>query len=270
MFIPAKVYDNQVLMQRDPGYLKRLEALPPAKRRAHLEGDWNVYEGQVFAEWRDDPAHYADGKWTHVIEPFTPDPGWTICRSYDFGYGKPFSCAWWAVDYDGVIYRILELYGCTDEPNTGIKWSPDEQFARIAQMEREHPWLAGKQIRGVADPSIWDASRGESVAQTAARYRVYFTPGDNKRIPGWMQCHYRLQFDENGYPRMYVFSTCKAFIRTIPLLVYDAHKPEDLDTSMEDHCADEWRYFCMSRPIKPMIAAPAKPQWIDPLNMMGG
>ena len=174
------------------------------------------------------------------------------------------------MDYDGVIYRILELYGCTDEPNTGIKWSPDEQFARIAQMEREHPWLAGKQIRGVADPSIWDASRGESVAQTAARYRVYFTPGDNKRIPGWMQCHYRLQFDENGYPRMYVFSTCKAFIRTIPLLVYDAHKPEDLDTSMEDHCADEWRYFCMSRPIKPMIAAPAKPQWIDPLNMMGG
>jgi phage terminase, large subunit, PBSX family len=35
---------------------------------------------------------------------------------------------------------------------------------------------------------------------------------------------------------MYVFSTCKAFIRTIPLLVYDAHKPEDLDTAMEDHC----------------------------------
>ncbi len=36
VFIPAKVYDNQVLMQRDPGYLKRLEALPPAKRRASL------------------------------------------------------------------------------------------------------------------------------------------------------------------------------------------------------------------------------------------
>lgn len=57
----------------------------------------------------------------------------------------------------------------------------------------------------MADPAIWDASRGESVAQTAARYGVYFTPGDNERIAGWMQCHYRLQFDENGYPRMYVF-----------------------------------------------------------------
>ena len=269
-FIQALVTDNKALMEAQPEYLQTLQKLPGKLRQAWLEGRWDIYEGQFFEDFINNPDGYRTRQNTHVIEPFTPDPGWTICRSYDFGYGKPFSCAWWAVDYDGVIYRILELYGCTDEANTGIKWSPDEQFARIAQMEREHPWLAGKQIRGVADPSIWDASRGESVAQTAARYRVYFTPGDNKRIPGWMQCHYRLQFDENGYPRMYVFSTCKAFIRTIPLLVYDAHKPEDLDTSMEDHCADEWRYFCMSRPIKPMLAAPAKPQWIDPLNMMGG
>ena len=55
-----------------------------------------------------------------VIEPFEIPDGWTICRSYDFGYGKPFSCAWWAVDYDGVIYRILELYGCTRMPNEGV------------------------------------------------------------------------------------------------------------------------------------------------------
>ena len=42
------------------------------------------------------------------------------------------------------------------------------------------------------------------------------------------------------------------------------------------NCADEWRYFCMSRPVKPMLdvpekpmlAVPEKPQWIDPLNMM--
>lgn len=105
VFIPAKVYDNQVLMQRDPGYLKRLEALPPARRRAHLEGDWNVYEGQVFAEWRDDPAHYADGKWTHVIEPFDIPNTWRVYRSFDFGYAKPFSVGWWAVDFDGRLYR---------------------------------------------------------------------------------------------------------------------------------------------------------------------
>ena len=63
--------------------------------------------------------------------------------------------------------------------------------------------------------------------------------------------HYRLAFDDNGYPMMYVFNNCKAFTRTIPTLIYDEHRVEDLDTDGEDHQADEARYFCMSRPIKP-------------------
>ena len=70
-----------------------------------------------------------------------------------------------------------------------------------------------------------------------------------------MQLHYRLAFDEAGFPLMYVFSTCKAFIRTLPLLRYDTQKCEDLDTDGEDHAADEARYFCMARPVKPPVAA---------------
>ena len=267
-FIQAKVEDNKALMDTQPDYLRELENLPPTLRAAWKDGRWDVYEGQFFEDFRDDPEHYQDQRWTHVIEPFEIPDGWTICRSYDFGYGKPFSCAWWAVDYDGTIYRIMELYGCTRTPNEGVKWTPDKQFEEIHKTEMQHPWLKGKTIIGVADPAIWDASRGESVADTAARYGVYFTKGDNERIAGWMQCHYRLQFDEDGYPRMYVFNTCRAFIRTIPLLIYDEHKVEDLDTTMEDHVADEWRYFCMSRPIKPIRAVKEQRILFDPLDMM--
>jgi hypothetical protein len=267
-FIQAKVEDNKVLMDKQPDYLRELENLPPTLRAAWKDGRWDVYEGQFFEDFRDDPEHYQDRRWTHVIEPFEIPDGWTICRSYDFGYGKPFSCAWWAVDYDGTIYRIMELYGCTRTPNEGVKWTPDKQFEEIHKTEMQHPWLKGKNIIGVADPAIWDASRGESVADTAARYGVFFTPGDNERIAGWMQCHYRLQFDEDGYPRMYVFNTCRAFIRTIPTLIYDEHRAEDLDTKMEDHVADEWRYFCMSRPIKPIRAVKEPRILFDPLDMM--
>lgn len=267
-FIQAKVEDNKALMDTQPDYLRELENLPPTLRAAWKDGRWDVYEGQFFEDFRDDPEHYQDRRWTHVIEPFEIPDGWTICRSYDFGYGKPFSCAWWAVDYDGTIYRIMELYGCTRTPNEGVKWTPDQQFSEIHKTETQHPWLKGKNILGVADPAIWDASRGESIADTAARYGVYFTKGDNERIAGWMQCHYRLQFDEDGYPRMYVFNTCRAFIRTIPLLIYDEHKVEDLDTTMEDHVADEWRYFCMSRPIKPIRAVKEQRILFDPLDMM--
>jgi len=254
-------------MESDPDYIRKLEALPPKLRKAWLDGDWNIFEGQFFEDFIDKPEHYLDRQWTHVIEPFDPPKSWTIYRSFDFGYSKPFSCAWWAVDYDGRLYRILELYGCVkNEPDTGVKWAPDEIFSEIHRIETEHRWLKGKRILGIADPAIWDASHGISIAETAERHGVYFDPGDHKRLPGWMQVHYRLQFDENGIPMMYVFSNCKAFIRTIPLLTYDEHKPEDIDTKQEDHVADEVRYMCMAYPIKPEQERERKAEIYDPLS----
>ena len=267
VFIQATVHDNTVLMEANPDYIKMLEALPAHKRKAHLDGCWDVYEGQVFEEFRNDTDHYEDRQWTHVIEPFDIPAGWNIWRSFDFGYSKPFSCAWWAVDYDGRLYRILELYGCIpNEPDTGVKWSPDEIFKEIKRIEHEHRWLKDKHINGVADPAIWDASHGISIAETAEKCGVYFEKGDHKRLPGWMQVHYRLQFDEGGIPMMYIFSNCKAFIRTMPLLMYDEHKPEDIDTKQEDHVADEVRYVCMANPMKPVKPVERKVQVFDPLS----
>ena len=283
-FIPALVTDNAALMRADPDYVRKLRSLPPKLRDAWLYGRWDLFEGQFFEDFRVTPdlamaqkCGFTDSsevlrrqrRFTHVIEPFDlaagDKRGWSVFRSYDFGYGRPFSCAWWAVDYDGVLYRILELYGCTGTPNEGLRWTPEKQFAEIARIEREHPWLRKRRITGVADPSIWDGSRGESVAETAARHGLSFVPGENRRIPGWMQCHYRLQFDELGYPRMYVFDNCAAFLRTVPLMQFSKSCPEDLDTSMEDHVCDEWRYACMSRPVTPLRKAEEANPAINPL-----
>lgn len=278
-FIQSLVTDNQVLLRSQPEYVRQLEALPPKLRDAWLYGKWDIFEGQFFEEFQPEPSPQKaeelgltpaemkrEGKFCHVIPPFCPPEGWTIYRSYDWGYGRPFSVGWWAVDYDGVLYRILELYGCTDTPNQGVKWTIDRQMQEIARLEREHPWLRGREIIGVADPSIWDGSKGDSVADTGMKYGVYFTPGVNDRIPGWMQVHYRLSFDENGYARMYVFEGCKAFIRTIPLLRFDKTRPEDLDTDGEDHVADETRYLCMARPIRPRTQPREEAHLFDPLD----
>ena len=287
-FIQSLVTDNKALMESQPDYIKQLEALPPKLREAWLHGRWDIFEGQFFEEFRETPDPFlceAAGitpeealkqhRFTHVIKPFDLSVGkyrsWNIMRSYDFGYNKPFSLGYWAIDPDGVLYRIAEMYGCTETPNEGVKWSPDEQFKRIADFENEHPWFKGRKIvDSVADPAIWESSRGESIAETAMRYGIYFTPGDNQRIPGWMQVHYRFQFDDNGYARMYVFDTCKAFIRTIPLMMYSETRPEDLDTDLEDHCPDEVRYMCMSRPIAPIIPEERDPIVSDPLNQFTG
>jgi len=204
-FIQSFATDNHALMAKQPDYLKQLRALPPALRAAWLEGRWDVFEGQFFEEFRlsPDPERClqagisvdeaaAQRRFTHVIKPFDLDAGtkaaWHIYRSYDFGYHRPFSVGYYAVDPDGVIYRIAELYGSNGMPNEGQRCSPDEQFSKIAAFENSHPLLRGKTILcGIADPSIWDASRGVSIAETAAKYGIYFTPGDNKRIPGCMR-----------------------------------------------------------------------------------
>ena len=190
VFIPARVTDNKALLAAQPDYLKQLEALPRRLRQAWLEGRWDIFQGQVFSEFTDDPTHYADRRFTHVIPAFDIPREWRVYRSYDFGYAKPFSCGWWAVDHD------------------------------------------------------------------------------NRRVAGWMQLHYRLAFDAEGYPGMYVFDTCRGFLRTVPALLYSDTDAEDVDTRQEDHIADETRYFCMSRPMAPpRTEAAVRPQ-DDPLDML--
>ena len=145
-----------------------------------------------------------------------------------------------------------------------VRWTPEQIFEQIRTTEATHSYLRGRDIRGVADPAIWDASRGDSIADIADRYGVYFEPGDHKRLPGWMQVHYRLAFDAAGLPMLYVFRNCRDTRRTLPLLRYDAPAPEDVDTRQEDHIADEIRYLCQSDPIAPRPVVQRPPKVFDP------
>lgn len=269
IFVPATVFDNQELLHNDPEYIMKLAAMPEAERKALLYGDWDSFSGQVFTEWRNDPEHYKDQRWTHVVEPFKIPEYWQIYRGFDFGYTKPYSVGWYAVDTHGKIYRIAELYGCTGTPNEGVRQDPVTIAAEIRRVEQEDINLRGKNIIGIADPSIFDESRGESVARMMEKSPnfIVFSPGDNTRIAGKMQYHYRLAFDSEGNPKFQVFSTCRHFIRTIPNIVYDEKYVEDIDTSQEDHIYDECRYVLMENPISPEPRkAPAKvPD--DPLEL---
>jgi hypothetical protein len=212
-----------------------------------------------------------------VIAPFTPRKHWTVYRSFDWGSYRPFSVGWSFEDEDGVIYRALEFYGVQHADgealaNEGLKWPADKVFAEIARIEREHPWLAGKQINGIADPAIFQQDGGPSIAEAGYAHGIYFQKADNSRIPGWDQVRYRMQFNEQGYPRIYFFNTCKDTIRTLPLLQHDDHIVDDLDSTGEDHIADDIRYLCQARTVKPLIETPTyHPAYgSDPLNMFGG
>lgn len=264
VFIPATVRDNRFLMEADPQYLKRLEQLPEQEKRALLYGDWDLFEGQAFAEFRNLREGYQSRIGTHVIAPFPIPVHWRRFRSFDFGYAKPFAVQWWAIDEDGRAYLYRQLYGSTGKPNEGLRWTVQQIGREIADIEAR--FEQGQSITGIADPSIWDTSRGESVAEMLEKVGVYFEPGDNARLAGKMQLHYRLQFDASGLPMLYVFETCRDFIRTLPALIYDKHRPEDIDTNGEDHDYDACRYFLMANPIAAKHPKPCGHFEIDPLD----
>lgn len=267
IFVPAKLTDNQKLMENDPNYMLNLAMLPQREKEALLDGNWDSFSGQVFMEWRNNPDQYERHKWTHVIEPFTTQTNWRVLMGYDWGYSKPFAAVWFAVDERGKLYLIRELYGCTGEPDKGVMWDDDKIAQEIRRVEAEDPNLKGRTIERIADPAIFGKKSSEgSQAEIMERKGVYFEPGKHDRIAGKMQLHYRLKFDDIGEPMFQVFSTCRHFIRTFPSLVYSEVDVEDVDTSQEDHLYDATRYVCMKYAISPPEEKEPEKHDFDPLN----
>lgn len=266
-YIPALATENPFITE---DYIFELEQKPDALKRALLNGDWDSFEGQVFVEFVNDRTHYADRKWTHVIDPFPIPLDWPRYMSFDHGYSKPFSCLWWAMDYQGRAYLYKEWYGCKPkQANVGLEITPREIAEGILAKEKEEA-ENNLRVDRVADPAIFDRSRGDSVADQMApigsRMGVLFHKGDNTRLAGKMQIHERLRFDHEGKPGMYIFSTCQDWLRTVPNLPYSMKKPEDVDSDAEDHSYDASRYFLMDHPITPKKKPPKAYKPYDPFD----
>ena len=249
-YIPALATDNPYITD---DYIFELERKPEALRNALLYGHWDAFEGQVFIEWRADSDHYLDRKNTHVIEPFDIPLHWRRYMSFDHGCSRPFAVLWWAMDEADILYCYREWYGWNGTPNIGQCITPTEIAQGIAQREQAER-RDNLHIDRIADPTIFDRSRGPSVAdqmREADNFRAgcIFRKGDNNRLNGLMQVHERLRFDERGIPKMYFFRTCDNVIRTLPALPYSLTKVEDIDTDAEDHCYDAVRYMCMAYPM---------------------
>lgn len=235
VYIPAKLEDNQILMQNDPQYEQQMKLLPDHLYRALREGDWTVFAGQVFSEFRED---------RHVVRPFALDPGWYKFTSMDWGYAKPFSIGWWAVTGDGRMIRYREWYGCEPgQRNTGVKMHAKDVAKKAWEMS-----VGEGATSMVADPAVWNAQgMDNTIADMFASVGFDMEKGVNDRMSGKGRVHELLGMEGmDGRPMMLIFDTCRDFIRTIPTLVYDANKHEDVDTTGEDHIYDEVRYACMS------------------------
>jgi hypothetical protein len=291
-YIPSRLQHNQILLERDPEYVNRLYLVgSDALVRAWLRGDWDVVEGAFFDRWNS----------RMILRPFTIPAHWPRSRSLDWGYAKPFSVGWWALaeeDHEaaaaeervlipkGSLVRYREWYGVrerpdgTIEPNVGVRLDAEEVAKGIIERERDDPRI----LYGVADPSMWGTVSGPSPAERMATYRhpriahesLLWRKADNKRVVekghlgGWDQMRARMrgiEMESGGFmPLVFCFSTCAHSIRTIPVLQHDKNRAEDVDSETEDHCADEWRYECMSRPLSQI--QPQKPKPLHPHHVV--
>lgn len=281
-YIPARLEDNEHIDAED--YEGKLEGLGSAELvKAMRHGDWNVVAGAFFDNIRVD---------MHKLPTFTPPAHWTRFRSMDWGSAKPFSVGWWAVveedtwlsdlvaDLRGhpdrkiprnAIIRYREWYGVKRAengaavPNEGLKLSAEAVAKGIADREK------GEKIHeqmSPADPSMWKEDGGPSIAERMVKYRgatdgPRFKPADNTRTTGWQQMYSRLAFEhvDDGDPMLFVMDCCTDWWRTVPALQHDEHKPEDVDSDLEDHAGDDTRYACMARPVSRVHKArPAGPK----------
>jgi phage terminase large subunit len=226
-FIPSSVYENDYLMQNDPDYVRTLENLPEARRKAMLYGDWDAFEGQYFDEFKRD---------IHVIEPISIPDDWR--RYITIDYGLDMLAAYWiAVNSQGKAHVYKEKY---------------------QEMTTE------KIYQRLAPPDLWNRRQetGKSAADLFRENGVSLVKANNNRIQGWYNLKEWLKpyEDEQGIKtaHLVIFKTCANIIRCLPLLQHDEKDPNDVANEPHEltHGPDAIRYFIAGRPKPNMQRKP--------------
>lgn len=192
--------------------------------RAEAQHERTPPEGQAFPEF--------DAS-VHVCEPFKIPEAWPKWRSVDYGYAVPYTCLWFTRSPSGTIYVYRETYG--------TRITAGDQAYQIRLLSAGEKYFVS-----VGDPAMWasqrEGQRFQSVADQYGEMGVGLTPATNERLSGKSLVHRAFECGAESPPMVQLFRTCHNLVRTIPLLPVDPHKPEDVDTTAEDHSYDTLRY----------------------------
>ncbi len=251
VFIPATLRDNPHLPKE---YEAELMSAPEHLRRAFLDGDWDVTPGSFFGDVFDPKVHVIDDLGPTEIR--IPS-NWPVFRCGDWGSRAPAACYWVAVDNDGLLIVLDELYGPGEE---STRWAK-----RILAIEERWGWAERRdgsiypvsKLEGHLDPSAFKSIDGPPVSEKMFEAGVNWFPADNERKAGWAEIRRRLM--ERGgisgkVPGLRIARRCTNLIRTLPNLTSPESDSlgdmDDIDSKQEDHAADALRYGVMSRPME--------------------
>ncbi len=234
VFIPAKVTDHPSEIFKE-NYLRVLNAIQDEQLRSALrDGDWDVFEGQVYIEW---------DKNRHVIKKLPVDL--EVCHKYigfDWGYNDFASAVWIAEapeSQDGVkhLYAYREIY---DNQKTPVWWAQT-----IADIIRSEP------IDYMILPHDCFSHLGgnQTIARTFQDFGIPILRADSKshaaKLHRQALLHQLFETSQDGDPYLQLHINCANLIRTIPDLPYSDTKPEEISDRAEDHAYDSLTYGLM-------------------------
>lgn len=285
IFIQSFAEDNPYLMQNDPGYVRRLELLPEAERQAKRYGDWSVFEGMVFEDYREVPNtdKGEPPSACHVIPPFNVPDWWLRFLSIDWGFSALTVALWGALSPENrlYIYREYAIKGAkTSTWATEIgRLSGTEKYAdivlcRSAWQNRGEELTQQEQFTKysglTARMSDSDRVAGKLLLQEYLRWR----PKPQRKFPEAAEFSYDLsqailrkhgletyktyldtfepEEPEGTLPRLQIFPDCKELRKCLPLCMYEkrsnvTNKPaEDVREFPGDDAYDSVRYLVMA------------------------
>lgn len=230
-FVPSTARDNRFL-NRD--YVSSvLESLTGWKRRAWLDGDWDIAAGQFFTTWRAD---------VHVIKPFPIPRGWRVWGALDYGFTHFTVFYLLAEDGDGNIYLVDE--------HAEQGWLPQRHAPAIKSLLERHGYQPRHLWKMVAGADLF-AQRGmkdgeaQTLAESYQELGLKFEEANTDRINGAGEILVRLgdlEADPPIRPTLFIFDRCARLIECIPALEHDPHRPEDVlkvDTDEDGNGGDD-------------------------------
>lgn len=237
IFIPSLVTDNKFMLDYDPDYIKRLDALPEKERKALKYGDWDIYDGMFFPEFK---------RRIHVIEPFQIPETWNRYIAMDYGLDM-FAVLFIAVDTKGKAYVYNEIH------KSNLIVSEARQTLKSIMRQYKYKFI-------YAPPDLWNRNRdtGKSTAELFLEGSIHLTKASNNRIAGWLNVKEWLKVKKVRHEQtgelyedsdLKIFSNCINLIKYLPQLQHDEKEPNDVATEPHEptHITDALRYFCVSR-----------------------
>jgi phage terminase large subunit len=224
-FVRARIEDNPIYAN-DVNYKKSLAALPDRLRRAFLEGDWSVLEGQFF-DLFEIGRHTARAEQLKIEE---WAPRWI---SIDWGFKHP-SAVYWHGARDTNHGPGIATYREFVQSGLSPRMLGQAIVERTQRESIRDIYLSPDAFAQRTSEASIAEQLGDVLEQNGLPRP---TRADDDRIGGWQLMYQLLERDA-----WMIAENCPRLIECLPLLVRDDRRVEDVRKMDGDDAADAARY----------------------------